>query len=147
LRSGYNWTPSEGVETEKLVRSITDEFFRDYDPQIGPVLRHLESTIRWVDDAVIDQPQEYVSILRAQLSVTEVFLLFYRGLAPDGAEYKVLIERYGLMKYLPPDLLMDPAHRELYHFTAWLTPPRDSLQSTIERRVSRQRIVEEVTGP
>ena len=59
----------------------------------------------------------YTDLLRAQLSSTELGLLFYHGLSDQGAEFKDLIEKYALFEHIPSEVLITEKH--LYNQKAY----------------------------
>lgn len=54
---------------------------------------------------------EYIKILRAQLSDSEMVLLRYNALTPMGKNFRYYINRFNLLKHLPP--------LDLFEYTEW----------------------------
>lgn len=73
--------------------------------QLDSLFRNLYRLILWVhsqDEDRINRAQKwlYISIVRAQLSWTEMVLLFYNGYTYRGAKFKRLVEQYALFDNL-----------------------------------------------
>ncbi|MCG8344054.1 MAG: putative phage abortive infection protein [Chlorobiales bacterium] len=93
-------------EPDKFLDRVSEEWesiYNDYSHYIGHYFRNLYHIVRFVHR--IDNKEEkerYIKFLRAQLSVYEMVLLFFNGLSEIGAEFKPMIEKYALLKNLPP---------------------------------------------
>jgi hypothetical protein len=61
----------------------------------------------------------YTSIIRAQLSDYELYILFYDGLTKMGEKFKPLIEEYSLLKTMPKHFIMHKEHFNLYKPSAF----------------------------
>ena len=64
----------------------------------------------------------YTNFVRAQLSSSELGLLFYNCLGGYGNEkFKPLVEKYALLKNMPKrdDFLIEPRHKKFYRRSAF----------------------------
>jgi len=88
-------------------------------PLIGHYFRNLYTIIKIVDRSSVENKRDYTNIIRAQLSSSELVLLFYNCISPWGRKFKPLVERYALLKTLPEDALADERDRSLYEPSAF----------------------------
>ncbi len=86
---------------------------------LGHYFRYLFNMIRIVENSTADTEQ-YVKLLRAQLSDYELVILFYNGgMSASGSAFKKYIHKYALFDNLPDDLLLDIKHTVLYNDDAF----------------------------
>jgi len=82
-------------------------------------------TLNEIDDKISNKEQvyknlnykeryKYSSILRAQLSDFELFLIFYNCLSNLGVKFKPLIEQYSILKTMPKHLIEHKEHWNLF---------------------------------
>lgn len=95
--------------------------------EIGHYFRTLYHVVKFVDRAdpgVVPNKQQYVSIVRSQLSSPELALLAYNGLTHGREKFKPLMERYGLLKQMPSDDITDSLRLayEAGAFGGWSKP-------------------------
>jgi hypothetical protein len=92
-----------------------DAFSANYQNQLGHYFRLLYNIIKFVDrsDGEFEQKKFYSNLVRAQLSDSELRLLFYNCLSKWGIDkFKPLVEKFALLKTLdtrgiPPALIHD----------------------------------------
>jgi hypothetical protein len=85
-------------------------------------LRALYNVLKVVDEADIgfESQKFYSEIVTIQLSQRELVVVFYDCLSESGhAEFKPLIEKYSLLKYLDDSGLIAPEHCQLYNPSAF----------------------------
>jgi hypothetical protein len=82
---------------------------RDHNDVLGHYFRNLYQLLKLVDRFApeLDDPSYYSSIIRAQLSTSELKLLFYNCLnrMVDDGQFKTLVIRYRLLEHLPIKLI------------------------------------------
>jgi len=106
-------------EVEK-VRVAYASFFSTRQSYIGPYFRTLYNIVKLVNTSDVVTKQIYVNMLRAQLSVDELALLFYNCLSDLGVtKFKPLVEQFALLETLPPGILLSEAHKSLYNSGAF----------------------------
>jgi hypothetical protein len=91
------------------------EFYKKYAPELGPYFRTLYHLFKFVDDQsslTDDEKIVYANIARARLSQNELLILFYNGTWGEGREFRTVIDRYGILKHVPRDRLLNPSHIE-----------------------------------
>lgn len=94
------------------------QFYMNYRLSLDQYFRVLYHTIKFVDASQAfnseSDKRRYTSLVRAQLSDSELFLLFYNGVCPQAGKFRPLIEKYGLLEHLDKTLLLHPSHEKFY---------------------------------
>ena len=105
----------------KWLNDKYEEFFPDFQPYVGHYFRHLYNIVKFIDQNTpeIVGKSFYIDLIRAQLSSTELGLLFYHGLSDRGAEFRILVEKYALFEHIPPESLIREEHKKLYDQRAY----------------------------
>ena len=87
--------------------SIIDDIFQDmyrmYGGQIGHYLRNLYHIMSFIDVSNLqdDQKRFYMDLVQAQLSSSELFILFYDGISKYGREKLLpLLDKYKFLENL-----------------------------------------------
>ncbi|MBI3786996.1 MAG: putative phage abortive infection protein [Ignavibacteriales bacterium] len=102
-------TPNAGQI--KIIERSFLAFFDKNEPELGLYFRNLYNIFKFIDSSDIDDKTFYTNLVRAQLSLPELLLLFYDALTPLGNEkFKPLIEKYTLFKNIPTDKLVSGIH-------------------------------------
>jgi len=108
----YNPKSDAGVSAEmfeKLEDEIAayDKYFSRAKSDLGHYFKTLYRIVRFIDEAnhfsdaespVMDQKKFYTGILRSQLSTYEEILIAYNALGKYGNKFKLLIQKYDLLK-------------------------------------------------
>ena len=90
-------------------------FYEGLESELGHYFRSLYNIVKFIDRSAVDDKRFYTNLVRAQLSMYELTLLFYNCLSAKGSEkFKPLVEKYGLLKMVPVKSLLEPAHTSLY---------------------------------
>lgn len=113
--------------------AIYNSFFDTESHNLAHYFRNLYRIFKYVDDAKIfedkknDNDKEfnfkytYTSIVRAQLSDTEMIWLFYNCLSDfGGKKFKPLIEKYAIFNNLNEHTLAFSEHHTFYKETAYI---------------------------
>lgn len=112
----YNYSTSSGWGINKSMSAlIKKKGIAGYNDSYIPVLfdhyfRNLYRIIKFTDDSkLIDdlEKNEYIDILRAQLSPYELVWLYYNGLSAGKERMKSYIQTYSLLNNIRRDLLVD----------------------------------------
>lgn len=112
-----------------VTESINAVYFRFYEKRqdnLAHYFQTLYNMVKYVDEnnAVTDK-KKYTNIVRAQLSVYELGLLFYNCTSDLGKDkFKPLIEKYSLLKNMPKGILIMDSHIQLYHKEAYGYSPQ-----------------------
>ena len=115
---------NEDGERELIYKWLNDKyekFFPDLQPYVGHYFRHLYNIVEFVDKSASEVVEKkfYTDLIRAQLSSTELGLLFYHGLSDRGAEFRDLVEKYALFENIPSEVLIREEHKKLYDQRAY----------------------------
>jgi hypothetical protein len=79
--------------------------------------------LSFVDHADVDR-EFYMSLVKAQLSKFEIYILFYYA-AMRQRDYAMLLQRYGLLQGVTrQDLILEQDYR-LYNANAYGPPPME----------------------
>ena len=79
--------------------------------------RHLYRIFKYIDESSLideDEKYDYACIVRAQLSESELLMLFYNAINDDDSKFKRLIEKYAIFNNLNVDELAKKEHKDLY---------------------------------
>ncbi len=107
------------TELEHIINSYND-YYKKYQSDLGHYFRNLYHIFKFIKQSEIDNKKMYTSLVRAQLSNDELFLLFYNSISSLGNEkFKPLIEEYQLLKNLSTDSLLNQAHFHYYKKSAF----------------------------
>lgn len=94
----------EGRQRVVSIDLAYNQFYAEYQRLIGHYFRNLYHIFKFIRGSAVADKRRYAAIVRAQLSVSELHLLFYAGLSEHGREkFRPLIEEY--------ELLAEPAGR------------------------------------
>lgn len=89
-------------------------FYKRRQHHVDHYFRTLYDIVRYVDLSQFEDKSLYIGFLRAQLSSSELKLLFYNCISEMAAKkFKPLIHKSGLLKNLREELLIDPGHLSL----------------------------------
>lgn len=114
LRSSYVSITNMPDEQVKI-KSSYKNFFINYQNDLGSYFRNLYHIFKFVKNSAVEEKKTYTNIVRAQLSTFELALLFYNCLSDNGErKFKPLVEEYNLIKNIPKEILLNPAHAELF---------------------------------
>ncbi len=111
----YNYSTSSGWGFKRSMKSIIlKEGIKGYNDSSIPILfdhyfRNLYRIIKFTEDSsLIDdvEKNEYIDILRAQLSPYELIWIYYNGLSDGKDRMKSYIQRYSLLNNIRRDLLV-----------------------------------------
>lgn len=107
---------------------ISETYFYFYEKRqdkLAHYFQTLYNIIKYVNDADsgIDK-KKYINLVRAQLSVYELGLLFYNCLTELGRDkFMPLLEEYSLFKNMPKSILYAEHHTQLYSESAFKGAP------------------------
>lgn len=100
--------PTLDRSREDDISFYTKGFEDHYRVLLEPYFEHIYHMLEFVDSvdssAMINKIF-YMNLMRAQLSSSQLFLLFYHGLSKYGTQLKPLVEQYHLLERMPRDSL------------------------------------------
>ena len=101
-----------------------ERFFRYRQTYTGHYFRLMYNIVKFIATSEAENKQTYINILRAQLSSSELNLLFYNCISKYGSEkFRPLVEKFGLLENMDFSRLLDQKHRELFNESAFNSPP------------------------
>ena len=108
-----------------LISETYFDFYENRQDKLAHYFQTLYNIIKYVNEADTEvDKKKYIKLIRAQLSVYEMGLLFYNCLAELGREkFKPLIEEYSLFKNMPKSILYSEHHAQLYSQSAFKGAP------------------------
>ncbi|MEQ8185837.1 putative phage abortive infection protein [Marinobacter salarius] len=110
-----------------------EHFHRHYGLELNHYFRNFYRILKYIDEADVADKKEYSGVLRAQVSNSELVLLFYNGLSPHGRKMKPLAERYALFENFEIDALSNPDQdMHFYNYGAY-GDQAEQIESTLER--------------
>lgn len=103
----------------QVVRRLYEQFYHANGAHLDHYFRSLYHIIKYIDQSSASDARQYTSLVRAQLSPSELQLLFYAGLSEQGEKFKPLIEKYALLEQLPTNQPAILTRRTLYQPSAY----------------------------
>ena len=101
----------KGKHPEKSAIELLELAYNDcnLDPQVGFFFRTFYHVVNFADTSDVPCPARYIAILRAQLSSSQIAMLFWNSILPRGEKLKPLVNKYALLKHwnAPPYLAVD----------------------------------------
>lgn len=122
---GLKSLPKEKVqEAKKSLKNIEEaytNFYKSNQSEVGHYFRSMYNIVKFIHESKVDDKMLYSNLLRSQLSVYELTLLFYNCLSNLGnKKFKPLVEEYALLKGLPDEMLFDSdSHLQFYKKSAF----------------------------
>lgn len=93
--------------------------FKKHHSTLGHYFRNLYRILKFIDEQenqTIEEKQNYVGIIKAQLSTYELVLLTYNCLSDYGNDkFAPLVKRYNLLDNLDKSILIEEVHYELFY--------------------------------
>ncbi|MBB5041885.1 putative phage abortive infection protein [Shinella fusca] len=93
---------------EVIERFYRDDIHRRSEGSLGPYFRVLYTVLRRVsenDDLSDDEKARYGNLVRSQMSSAEISLTAANALTKDSGNFRVFVEEFRLLKYLPKGTL------------------------------------------
>lgn len=112
---GIGSHPSRNATVESYVR-----FYAKYEAVVGHYFRNLYHLVKFVHTSALPNPRAYTNLVRAQLSSSELSLLFYNCLSSFGHGFQGLVEEYGLLKHLTDEHVPTQMH-QFYNDIAFMS--------------------------
>lgn len=103
------------TDNNLLLKDSYEEFFSRFHSHLGHYFRNLYHLFKFVHNADVENKKQYTSLIRAQLSNPELFLLYYNGMSPYGNKFLPLMKEYDILKNLnKPDFISINNHPNIY---------------------------------
>lgn len=113
MQAGFEKTTSYNQRRKRAVEAYF-EFYannRDFAPLYFRTLYRLLEEIYGSGSNVYEEKIKYIKIIRSQFSDSELVFIRYNAMTPMGTNFAPYINRYNLLKHLPP--------LELLEFKEW----------------------------
>lgn len=113
------------LDAEQYINVSYLNFYEMKHDNLAHYFQTLYNIVKYVDEsAAINDKKKYINLLRAQLSVYELGLIFYNCISDLGrVKFKPLLVKYSMFKNMPKTILFDRSHIELYDKNAFLNAP------------------------
>ena len=103
-----------------LCETAYERFVKYRQTHVGHYFRTLFNIIKFIATSDVGNKRIYINLARAQLSSSELNLLFYNCLSKYGNEkFKPFVEQFGLLENMTIEDLIEQQHRELYKESAF----------------------------
>lgn len=113
LADAYHRSDIPDADDEQRLITAYVAFYREVEYMLGPYFRVMYNVLRYVDESRMTDKKVYANLVRAQLSSHELALLFYSAaFYQRGLGMRKYLGRYNILKHLPSDKLIEPAHIE-----------------------------------
>lgn len=108
-----------GKDEEALLETAYSDFYQQRQSVIGHYFRNLYNIVRFVKESRIKDKYFYIRLVRSQLSVFELSILFYNCISSPGKGFKPLVEEFALLKTVDDKDLLNLSHRKYYKLAAF----------------------------
>jgi hypothetical protein len=109
-----NWGTDDGGRGQ--LTQIYSDLYDLNEETLGPYFRSLYHVFKLIDQSALSEEDQirYANIARSTLGRNDVFFLAINCVGSHGADFKPLVERYGLLKHISrrsePDRLIATKH-------------------------------------
>lgn len=111
---------SPNSKIDDLILTAYERFSRYRQSAVGHYFRTLYNIVKFVDNSAVEDKQIYINLLRAQLSSSELNLLFYNCLSRYGyRKFRLYVEKFGLLENMALTDLISEDHKDLYAAAAF----------------------------
>ena len=100
------------VKPEVIAERAYRSFWRTHQTELAHYFRYLYNLIKFVDESDFSDGA-YIKLIRAQLSDSELYILFYNSQTVQGENFIKYIERYSLFDNMQVERLLDKSHKKL----------------------------------
>lgn len=113
LQEGFKSHNNTSLNRKNAIASYLEfySFNRDYMPTLFRIMYRICDIVNTADDDLEDYKAILIKVFRAQLNDSELCLLRYNAMTLMGKKFAPLINKYNLIKHLPP--------LELLEYTYW----------------------------
>lgn len=113
-------TMTVGMTRQQFDANVADQFQHSHSNSFGHYFRNLYRIYKFVDENdAIKNKTSLTGIIRAQLTLSELGLIFYNGISSGGTKFKPLLEKYAVFESFNKNGLLSPDSRNDYEPAAW----------------------------
>lgn len=114
---------SQSADSQALCIAAYNQFANYRQMIVGHYFQTLYIIVKFIDESHVNNKQTYVNVVKAQLSSSELNLLFYYCLGNYGSiKFKPYVEQFGLLENMMPSDLIRQDHKSLYKESAFTNP-------------------------
>lgn len=86
----------EDEHVKEMLLSFYESAYRRYENILGHYLRNLYRIVKFIHESNLsdEEKKNYIGILRAQLTIDEILIIFYNSLSLRGENFKKFIVKY-----------------------------------------------------
>ena len=118
--SRLNQSLKKYLSNHEFMKNRYMEFYSKYQGYLGHYFRNLYNIIKFIHTNDFHNKKYYTNLIRAQLSVYEMLLLFYNCEYGHGREkFKPFIVEYSLLNNIDLNLLLHQQHADLFDKKAY----------------------------
>lgn len=112
---------NKNLSERQLCEKSYLEYYEQHDSDLGHYFRNLYHIFKFLKNSKVEDKKRYTSLVRAQLSNDELFLLFYNGSSTYGKDkFLPLIEEFHVLKNLNLKFFIkENGHDEFYNKSAY----------------------------
>lgn len=122
LESYFNRSPKNNYDNKYFDDLYKFGCFENEQKNLAHYFRNLYQILKFIENSQFEEDAKYFysNLLRAQLSLYELAILFYNCLSSIGDEkFKPLIEKYHFLQNIDINILFDLKHQNMYHENAF----------------------------
>lgn len=123
FRNEYKRLSADKPELSELdiVKEAYKNYYLNHQSDLGHYFRNLYHIFKFIKNSEEENKKSYTSLVRAQLSNDELFLLFYNSISDYGnKKFLPLIEEFHILKNLNRrDFIDEMKHSEFYKKSAY----------------------------
>jgi hypothetical protein len=105
LAESILWSSENVIDSVEKIKRIYTNFYQANSNQVvvGHYFRNLYQIYKFIDTSNIDEGKkmDLAKLLRAQLGLNELVILFFNGVSVLGENFKPLIEKYHVLSDFP----------------------------------------------
>jgi hypothetical protein len=112
--------PASDADVLTLIDNTYRKICHTHGSDFGHYFRHLYQVYRLLETSTITDKHRYAALIRANLSTSELTVLFYNCLSSLGIQkFKPLVEKYAAFEDMRDLNQLVAEHRRLFHGAAF----------------------------
>ncbi|MEX2964512.1 putative phage abortive infection protein [Microbulbifer sp. TYP-18] len=122
------------AQSMEAINDKYSELFNKYRHSLAHYFRNLYYIYKFIDNGKISIGDKnfYGSLIKSQLSIYEVMLVFYNCFSDKGrGKFLPLAQNYSLFESMPEDLYIDPSHNEWLLTTDAVVPEPEAEETSV----------------
>lgn len=107
------------LEEKQKVERAFERLYNKYGARFGFYFRNLYYLVKYIDESQRIDKSHFIRLVRAQLSSSEIQMLMYNCLFSKGENFKVYVEKYGLLNGIDDSEMLNKSHKNLFANSAF----------------------------